>query len=175
MNKIFAYGSLINESDLRRTVPEARNIIPAKLYGYKRVFDLVSTYRFDPQTGIPICVLNLHRASSSDFVNGISFEMDDSSFDDLLEREKAYELVESNIYDYYDSNIFCKANFFISIDYDPYSYLLDSELQQHYLSLCLQGCYKYGDNFIEDFKKTTFFFGVEYSQYQELIWKNVLE
>ena len=82
MNKIFAYGSLINESDLRRTVPEARNILPAKLYGYKRVFDLVSTYRFDPHTGIPICVLNLHRSSSSDFVNGISFEMDDSSFDD---------------------------------------------------------------------------------------------
>jgi gamma-glutamylcyclotransferase (GGCT)/AIG2-like uncharacterized protein YtfP len=174
MIKIFAYGSLMNNNDLSRTVPEARNMFPVKLYGYKRVFDLESTYRFDPLTSLPICVLNLEKTSPFDCVNGICFDMDDQSFEDLLEREKAYSLLETTVYDYFGSEQY-KSYCFISMNYEKYPYQLESELQLRYLKICVEGCNIYGKNFFDDFVRSTHFFGVEIHKYDELIWSKINE
>jgi cation transport regulator ChaC len=171
--KIFAYGSLMNSRDLMRTVPEARNMIPVKLYGYKRVFNLESTYRFDPLTNIPICVLNIESSYSLDFVNGICFDMDYQSFDDLLEREKAYDLIEAVVYEYFDDSKNYEAYFFVSKDSEKYPYRLESDLQLDYLEICIEGCSDYGQEFLEDFKRSTHFFGVDSDKYENLIWNRL--
>lgn len=173
MNKIFAYGSLMNDNDLRRTVPDAKNIFPVKLHGYRRVFNLESTYRFDSVTGIPICALNLETVSSSDFVNGTCFDMDHDSFDSLLEREKAYDLVEETVYDYFDNNTKYKALFFMSTRNNNYPYQIKSELQADYLKICVESCYKYGEDFLDEFKRSTHFLGIDNTQYEKLIWSRL--
>lgn len=168
--KIFAYGSLMNNRDLTRTVPEARNMVPVKLYGYRRIFDLESTYRFDPVTNVPICVLNLESSSSFDFVNGVCFDMDDQSFDALLEREKAYDLIEAVVCEYFDDSKNHKSYFFVSTDSEKYPYQLESDLQLDYLEICAEGCHNYGQEFLEDFRRSTHFFGVDSNKYKNLIW-----
>jgi cation transport regulator ChaC len=75
--KIFAYGSLINQASLKKTVPEARNIIPAKTYGLQRVFNLASNYRFDADCNSPVCVLNIAETDAASALNGTCFEMDE--------------------------------------------------------------------------------------------------
>lgn len=172
MMKIFAYGSLMNINDLGRTVPKAANMFPVKLYGYRRIFDLESTYRFDPITNLPISVLNLEAASSFDYVNGICFDMDDQSFEDLLEREKAYNLLETTVVDYFKPQDH-KAHFFISSNYEKYPYQLGSNLQLRYLEICAEGCSIYGNQFFEDFMNSTHFFGVDIDKYNELIWSKI--
>ena len=173
MKKIFAYGSLMNTNDLRRTVPNARNLFPVKLYGYKRVFNLKSTYRFDAIANISISVLNLEATSLSEFVNGICFDMDDESFAELLQREKAYNLVETKVCGYFDENRHYQAYFFLSVENQKYSYQLNSDIQANYLKICLDGCIKYGSSFVQDFQKTTHFFGIDESRYEQLIWNQV--
>lgn len=168
--KIFAYGSLMNEEDLKRTVPEAKNIIPAKLSGYTRVFNLASHYRFDSELdNIPVCVLTLERTSNSNFVNGICFDMEKTSFDDLLERERTYDLVES-VVEHYELAESYQAYFFISKEHEQYPYILNSNLQHSYLELCISGCLKYGSQYLEDFKKSTHFFNITDSDCERLIW-----
>ena len=160
----------MNSNDLIRTVPQARNKLPVKLHGYRRVFNLESTYRFDPVTNTPICVLNLETSSSFDFVNGICFDMDNQSFDALLEREKAYSLIQATVSDYFDGNINYQSYFFVSKDAERYPYQLESELQLDYLAICVDGCHNYGQGFLDDFKRSTYFFGVDNNKYEELIW-----
>jgi cation transport regulator ChaC len=171
MMRIFAYGSLMNKIDLSRTVPEARNMAPMKMYGYRRMFDLESTYRFDPINNTPICVLNVEKSSSLlDYVNGICFEMDDKSFEDLLEREKAYSLVEATVNDYKEEYKTYNAHFFVSTNYKKYPYQILSELQLEYLKICVEGCRDHGQKFLEDFRKSTNFFDVND---EEMIWSQV--
>lgn len=169
---IFSYGSLMDDKDLRRTVPDATNITPCIVYGYKRVFDFTSTYRFT-RTKKPVCVLNLKKVADTYALNGICFDMDKSSFDELLEREDTYDLVKVKSY-YYENQLKYKdAYFFITSNYPKYKYLLDSETQDDYLHICLRGASQYGKDFLQDFKETTEFYGIEESDYSDKVWKNL--
>lgn len=168
---IFAYGSLIHDRDLRRTIANPYNIKPAILYGYKRIFNLKSTYRFDPDKSFPISVLNLYVTSKTEYVNGICFDMDNRSFDELMEREKGYELLEKKVLDYNNKDTCYDAKCFIAEGYEPYPYLVGSKLQADYLALCLEGCLKYGQKYLDDFKMSTEFYGVDSANYGELVWK----
>jgi len=173
MKSIFAYGSLINEHDLKRTVPDAVNFRPAKLYGYRREFNVISTYRFDPKSGAPICVLNLKKTDNNAFLNGVCFEMNDMSFGQLLVREKGYDMIAQDLYEYGSDNFLCEGSFFISTRNRPYPFMLDSSLQFDYLSTCIEGCRRYGKEFVDDFKKTTSFFGLDKTTYDSLVWDKI--
>ena len=158
--KIFAYGSLMNESSLRKTVPTACNVFPARVYGFKRVFDLASHYRYCSEQKAPVCVLNLVERTKDISINGICFDMDDRSFNALLSREQIYQLHRVKVFDYRDDNVEFSANLFWAKDYQPYQYLRGSEAQRHYLDLCLSGCSVYGEDFVQEFKATTSFWGL---------------
>ena len=171
--KIFAYGSLLNESSLRKTVPEARHVFPARVSGYKRIFNLASHYRYCSGRGKPVCVLNLAVASGQTTMNGVCFEMSYQSYDALISREKIYEIHDVQVADYSDSTIIHAAKLFWAKDFQPYSYLRGSEAQRHYLNLCLTGCGVYGQQFVEDFKMTTEFWNIESDQDKTKIWRGV--
>jgi len=168
--KIFAYGSLINQVSLRKTVPEARNIMPAKTFGLQRVFNLASHHRFDPEKNCPICVLNIAEANSNSILNGTCFEMDEVSLQRILQRESGYDFCKIKACHYQDDDQTFEAFYFRAHQFDPYQYLSKSVIQQHYLNLCLQGCREYGDDFIADFKKSTTFLGIESEKKLKSIW-----
>ena len=168
--KIFAYGSLINQGSLRKTVPEARNIIPAKTYGLQRVFNLASHYRFDPESNCPVCVLNIAEADAESVLNGSCFEMDEESLDNLLQREKGYDFCKIKAYHYEDKGQAFDAYYFRAQQFTPYKYLAKSSVQLHYLNLCLHGSREYGDDFIADFKSSTAFWGIDSEQELTAIW-----
>ncbi len=168
--KIFAYGSLINQISLKKTVLEARNIIPAKTYGLQRVFNLASTYRFDSEQNSPICVLNIAETDAESTLNGTCFEMDEVSLDNILQREKGYDFCKIKAHHYHDEKQTFDAYYFRAHQFSPYRYLANSSVQQHYLNLCLHGCMEYGDKFIEDFKNSTTFWGIESEHELTDIW-----
>ena len=169
--KIFAYGSLINHTSLTRTVPEARNIIPAKTFGLKRVFNLASTYRYDPLHRAPVCVLNAEPAAPDAQMNGTCFEMDETSLQNLLERESGYHFRPIEASHYHDESDRFTAHYFTAKDFQPYRYLASSTEQKHYLNLCLNGSAVYGRQFVEDFKRTTTFWGVDNEIDRQAIWQ----
>ncbi len=171
--KIFAYGSLINIQSLKTTVPGVGNIFPAKVFGFSRSFCLPSSYRFDSQTNEPVCVLNVKHSSSQASLNGICFEMDTNNFEALKEREKFYSLQEVDVHHYDDEIGSFSGYLFIAEYYAPYSFLSASPEQAHYLRLCIRGCEVYGLDFIEQFKKTTDFWGIEENTDVEEIWKGI--
>jgi len=168
--KIFAYGSLINQASLRKTVPEARNIMPAKTYGLQRVFNLQSNYRFDPEYNSSVCVLNIAEANAECVLNGTCFEMDEVSLDNILEREKGYDFCKIKVHHYNDDVQAFEAYYFRAHQFTPYKYLSNSSVQRHYLNLCLQGSLAYGNDFHEDFKNSTAFWGIENEQELTAIW-----
>lgn len=160
MNKtltIFEYGSLINEKSLKKTVPSVTNIRPTIIYGFLRIFNLKSTSRFDNEIGKFSCILNVEKAEEGlPSINGICFDMPIEEFEKLLEREKAYELVQVEAIDYNNKNNRCRAFMFRAKHYDTYPYQYESEKQEEYLQICIEGCKNFGDDFYEKFCKTTF-------------------
>ncbi len=168
--KIFAYGSLINQASLKKTVPEAREVIPVKAYGLQRVFNLASNYRFDDEHNCPICVLNLTESSPEAVLNGICFEMDEISLDNLLERERGYDFCQTSVQQYHDESCSFEAYYFRAHLFNHYQYLPNSRVQKHYLNLCLQGSQEFGADFISDFKSSTSFWGIECEKTLDAIW-----
>ncbi len=168
--KIFAYGSLINQTSLKKTVPEARNTIPAKTYGLQRIFNLASSYRFDAGHNSPICVLNIAETNTDSTLNGTCFEMDEVSLDNILQREKGYDFCKIKAHHYHDENQTFDAYYFRAHPITPYKYLPKSSIQQHYLNLCLNGSSVYGEQFVEDFKNSTSFWGIESEHELATIW-----
>lgn len=169
--RIFAYGSLLNERSLRKTVPHAINIYPAKVWGFKRVFNLASHERFCPAKQNPVCVLNLEQADSETALNGLCFEMDGSSFDALIRREQIYQMHEVTVSHYDDGRPNQFARLFWAKDHDLYRYLAGSDAQKHYLNLCIRGCEKFGTQFLNDFKTSTVFWGVNSEAKIQRIWR----
>lgn len=169
--KIFAYGSLINIGSLRQTAPDAEDVFPAKVFGFRRSFCLRSSYRFDSQTNDPVCVLNVDFDSNHGSLNGICFEIDSGKFAALEEREKYYDLHEVKVHHYHDPKEVHRGYLFRATGYSPYGFLSRSQEQMHYLQLCLDGCEIYGQNFGREFKETTDFWGIDHQDDIGDIWE----
>jgi len=167
--KVFAYGSLMHQGSLGRTVPEAYNIFPARVQGLQRVFNLASHYRFDRQQNRPVCVLNVENAPATLTMNGICFDMDEQSIQALLHREQGYDFCPITA-EHFDQQQVFSAYYFQAKQFTPYRYLPQSKDQQHYLTLCLEGCAAFGENFLADFKRSTHFWDIP-DQQQSRIWR----
>jgi len=152
--KIFGYGSLINEKSLRKTVPYAFNLFPAKIKGFVRVFNLRAKRRICPIKNIPVAMLNIEKSEFNEEVNGICSEINLEHLDELKQREILYELIKVEIEDY-KGNLH-KGYTFRALHHDAYDFIFDSSEQMDYVNICLQGAKAIGEDFLEEFKKTTF-------------------
>ena len=135
------------------------------------MFNLASHYRFDEKTDKPVCVLNVIETENDQEMNGSCFEMTDKSLQNLLQREKDYELCAVQIQHYFAQEAPATAYYFQARNYQPYEYLANSDKQRHYLNLCLLGSTKYGKRFVDDFKNSTSFWGIDCKQKLAAIWK----
>ncbi len=169
--RIFAYGSLINQASLKKTVPEARAIFPAKAHGLQRVFNLASQHRYDADHQRPVCVVNAGDASPDSSINGTCFEMQESSLKNLLHRESGYQFRAIEVTHYLDRDRVYRAYFFQAQQFQPYRYLAGSSVQKHYLNLCLQGCAAIGPEFVEDFIASTSFWDIDTAVQKHAIWR----
>ncbi len=169
--RIFAYGSLLNEALFRKTVPNATKPYPAIIVGFRRIFNFASHYRFCSENQSPVCVLNLQEAVSDSVLNGICFEMDGSSFDALMCRERIYQMHAVTVYRYNDEGPHRSANVFWAKNHELFRFLTNSSAQMHYLNLCIYGCKSFGSRFLDDFKNSTVFWGIDSDQEIDRIWQ----
>ncbi len=169
--KIFAYGSLMDNASLRGIVPRATNLYPAKIYGFRRIFNLASHYRYCPEKQSPVCVLNLERSEPDCVLNGICFEIDQSAFPALMNREQIYQMHEVTVHRYNDDGPHLLASLFWAKDHECFRYLTGSNAQKHYLNICMSGCEAFGPRFLEDFKQTTVFWGIDSKEETDRIWR----
>jgi len=169
--RIFAYGSLINQASLKKTVPEARAIFPARAHGLQRVFNLASQHRYDSDHQRPICVVNAENAPSDSAINGTCFEMQECSLKNLLHRESGYQFRPIEVTHYHDREQVYRAYFFQARQFQLYRYLSGSSVQKHYLDLCLQGCAAIGADFVDDFIASTSFWNIDTAAQKRAIWR----
>ena len=57
---------------------------------------------------------------------------------------------------FYDETKTHKAYFFRILHFEDYPYQENSQKQRGYLEVCYNGCKELGDDFLEEFKNTTF-------------------
>ena len=155
---VFGYGSLLNQKSLRRTIPDAENIVPCFIKGFKRDFSVWDPigFRSGEHANVGFCALDVKKDSNPNSrVNGILFEMSENHFDSLLDREQGYRPVQVNAYDYATGKLLQEAILF-SADRNNGTYSFESSAQENYLKICLDGAKSYGDDFYSEFLKSTY-------------------
>ena len=148
--RVFSYDTLINKNLLKKTIPTAKDIEPAILYGFVRVFNIPSA------SNPPIAILNAEKSEWNQRINGITFKIPKKNFEELKYTRKEYEMVQVEIKDFCDETETHKAYFFRMLHYEAYPYQENSQTQREYLKMCYDGCRNFGNDFIEEFKNTTF-------------------
>ena len=149
---IFGYGSLMNLDFLCKTVPNVTDITPVILQNHIRIFETASTTRFD-KDNTPAAVLNITEHNEAK-INGVCFHVEQDYFDELLEREKAYELREV-VVETCDTGEKMKAFVFVDKMKQKQNFLFDEETQIDYLNICLEGARQFGEEFYRMFLEST--------------------
>jgi cation transport regulator ChaC len=160
---IFGYGSLINLESLAKTINRNINveqIIPVKLFGYRRVWNLVEVVHSD-LVNKPVKAVFLNIQSDIKAVtNGILFEVTDGELRDLSIRERKYEKKEvSKIIMPYDAFALEKGNVFTFIatnrNHLQETISKDYFAMENYIKIVEQGCYDICPEFLEDYVRNT--------------------
>jgi len=165
MIKIFGYGSLLNIKSLKETVPSARDVIPSKINGYVRIFNMPSPYRRSEIDGKPCSVLNIKK--SKGILNGICFNMDEEDLKILSIREKGYDLIDVEAEDVY--GVIHMAKTFKATKNKKCDFIYESKKQKEYLEMCFNGCKAIGKEFLKEFMETTFIGEKKIIELQEIL------
>jgi len=130
MDKVFAYGSLIN-SKSRAYSGIYSEATPCEVKGYERVWNVHSD----------MCYLGVRKNVFRQF-NGVIFDVED--VDALDPREGSYR------------KELCKTSEGESWIFVPKSEVGDALIHQSYLDVVLEGCLQHGLEFYKRFWETTF-------------------
>jgi len=168
--KIFGYGSLLNFDSLLETSPDATNIQPVYIEGFKRSFNLWDSEGLGSEShgklrGHPYCALDIAKIGD-ETVNGVSFEVN-ISLENLKKRENMYNLIETEAFDF-NSKTSVGNVYVFSSNSNNGSYDFESVAQTRYLKMCLQGAKAMGDDFYQQFLATTYIENSNLLEYPEL-------
>ncbi|MFP4401785.1 MAG: gamma-glutamylcyclotransferase family protein [Candidatus Nanoarchaeia archaeon] len=139
---IFGYGSLLLESSLRRTCPNAQIIETYIVDGYKRVCNV----EFETH-----CAKNIEfcKDSTNFFVNGVIFKVsDEEEFNQLLIREKGYDIIQISHPTLEVYTFSAKQNL--------NNRIYNTKRQKEYLQTCINGAKERGEEFHKLFLQSTF-------------------
>ncbi len=156
--KVFGYGSLISHYSLHVTAPDAKDIKPVWIKGFRREFSKWTsqgwhTHNLD-LAGIPYCSVDVV-VDKSKQVNGVVFETSPDGLEDLKKREDGYKLVSTVAYDFETGKSLGECFTFSSNRCDG-SYESGNPAQERYVKLCLDAAKEYGDDFFQQFLATTY-------------------
>lgn len=157
---VFGFGSLMNTESLRATVPDAFDITPSYIKGFMRDFSVWDAAGFTESNldiaGFAYCAVDLKKVTEPQArVNGVTFSMSDTHFENLIKREHDYELVKAPIYDFLTNESLGEC-FLFSSNKNNGQFDFDSPAQKRYLQICLRAAEQYGEQFYHEFLHTTF-------------------
>lgn len=158
----FGYGSLINIKSLLSSVPDAIDIQPGYIKGFRREFSLLdpegwTTTNLDV-AGMPFCALDIRPTNSQERVNGVVFAVSEVYFHELLRREKEYQQIKTTVYDYSTDEPLGECLVFSSGKNNG-TFEADNKAQQRYVEVCLEGARAIGPRFYEEFLASTYIGG----------------
>lgn len=148
---IFGYGSLLLESSLRRTCPNAQIIEIYSIKGYKRVCNVECETH---------CAKNIEFCEDSinSFVNGVIFKIiNEEELNQLLIREEGYEIIQITHPTLEVYTFSAKENLKDRI--------YTTQRQREYLQTCINGAKEKGEEFYNQFLQTTFVDGILLEEY----------
>ena len=157
---IFGYGSLINLESLKATVPNAYNIRPAYIKGFKREFCLWDSVGWTETNldlaGEPMCAVDIHLSDNHEArVNGVVFSVPDADLKRLLIREENYKLIETPFYDFKNDQELGTCRVFSANKHNG-TYDFKGAAQARYLQICIDSSRQYGERFYSEFLNTTY-------------------
>ncbi|OUR71748.1 hypothetical protein A9Q76_04970 [Arcobacter sp. 31_11_sub10_T18] len=152
---LIVYGSLLHKNEIYKYDCSIMDIIPVKVLQYKRSFNLLPSVRVG--IGNYKSVLNIQK-SKDHFFNALLIIYKELDFSLLDEREKGYErhlLKPNNIKPYKGDKKIKLSKIYTYIGLEE---KIDRSIMPNveYLKLCLEGSHQWGDEFHEDFVKTTY-------------------
>ncbi len=156
---IFGYGSLMDDESLRATVPNAQNVKPAYIKGFRREFNKLDPIGWKSSNldlaGIPMCAVDVASFKDNERVNGVTFTFEPDYVAELKRREVGYELIETAAYDFHtdEATGLC---FVFSCNSNDGEYLFGNPAQERYLEVCLRAAKEFGDDFYREFLATTY-------------------
>jgi hypothetical protein len=155
---IFGFGSLLDLESLTSTVPDAYDIIPTYIKGFRRDFSVLDSWTESnlDLAGEAFCAIDAKISSDPQSrINGIIFQMSEASYEKLLQREASYELIKTRVYSFENDKLLGECLLFSS-NKNNGVYNFESAAQERYLEVCLRGASKHGKDFYQEFLKTTF-------------------
>jgi len=165
---IFGYGSLIREKSLRVTAPNATDIQPAYIKGFRRDFSLLDPFGYTEQdllnygetsldlANIPFCGLDIKKIPDPEArVNGVVFTVSGQDLEQMMVREAEYKLVKTIAYDYPTEQPIGICEVF-SAGKNNAKYDFNSAPLKRYLEIYLQAGKRYGDKYYQELLSTTF-------------------
>lgn len=150
--KLIGYGSLINKDSLNRTIKTHSGFKKVWVHGFKRVFDLKSVKHLYEPWDTDVAVLNVGKCKGAKF-NAVIHEVTNRQIQNLLKREKTYELTKVKYSNYDNPKTGGDAFLFVGMEQFIYKNL---NPRTHYFHLCRKGAYSISKKFGEDWDKTTF-------------------
>jgi hypothetical protein len=153
MKNLVVYGSLINKAELVKEKILLENIEPIKVYGYLRIFNQEPSFRL--LDSINRAVLNIEEKSDSWFNAIVIKNISQEYIETLDKREKGYNRIfikDGNVKNYSGENI---------LDCIVYQGKINKKNDEilpnfDYLNICLKGAKSLGNDFFNDFIKTTY-------------------
>jgi len=160
---IFGFGSLLDPESLTATVPDAYDVLPTYITGFRREFSFWDSDGWTESNldlaGEAFCAVDAKVSSEPQSkINGIIFQMSEVSYEKLLQREEGYGLVKTTVYSFENDKVLGECFLFSSNKNDGV-YNFESAAQERYLEVCLRGACKYGMDFYQEFLNTTFING----------------
>lgn len=159
---VFGYGSLVNPKSLSRTLGNVHDIKPALLRGWRRDWSAIlendgaASHYVCSNGDIPkhVAVLNI-RPDSQSVVNGILIPCRDKDFDNLVDREVHYSVVDVT------DSIEDGSEYDKIYSFTAKPQFTDNEnsgviIPKSYVDLVEEAFKTLGDNQIETYLKTTF-------------------
>ncbi len=151
---LIVYGSLLHKNEIYKYDCSIFDIIPVKVLHYKRSFNLLPSVRVG--IGNYKSVLNIQK-SKNHFFNALLIIYKELDFSLLDEREKGYErhLLKAKKIKPYERDK--KINLLHIYAYIGLEEKIDTSIMPNieYLKLCLEGSHQWGNEFHDDFVKTT--------------------
>ena len=167
---VFGYGSLLNEKSLLSTVSEIIEIKPALISGYRRDFGLwvEDGMKHDcaDQCGKAYYAMNAEKKEGAK-MNGVLIKVDQEQYDKLVQREKQYDIHDVEVYDFVENKVITNGSLFVASK-GAGGFNFDNPAQLKYLQICLEGARSFGQDFYDEFVRTTYIGDKSLANYPQL-------
>ncbi|NPA50354.1 MAG: gamma-glutamylcyclotransferase [Epsilonproteobacteria bacterium] len=149
---LVVYGSLLNKEELKKHNINLDKIEYVKVYGFKRVFNQLPSWR--EVKGNKKAVLNIKKDRDSWFNAILIKDLDESYFRELDIRERGYNRVKiEDLVVGYNGEVFENCFVYCGKEGMQSDLILPNE---EYFKICYEGAKGHFEEFFKDYIKTTY-------------------